>query len=142
MTGTQTTACARGSRRWESMKLKAVGVNPTTFLNASAEAQINAGAAYLAKQYGTFRNWPQAVAAYHNGRKFIEDWAAGAGPDYHSKEEIRKPYVGYGGDLRVLTTPKDIADSKNIMQHWDELRGELPYVFLGNANRYDKSRVP
>jgi soluble lytic murein transglycosylase-like protein len=140
-----TTAYNRGHKGIPQMgdaELRSVGVNPDTFLQASAETQINAGAAYLAKQYGTFRNWPHAVAAYHNGRKSIEDWVAGAGPGYESEDEVRKPYVSYSGDLRVLTSPEEIANSRNVMGQWEELRKQLPYIFLGNANRYDKAKTP
>jgi len=139
----RTTAYNRGHKGIPQMgddELRSVGVNPDTFLQASAETQINAGAAYLAKQYAWFRNWPQAVAAYHSGLPSIDRWLAGVGPGYHSDDERKKQYVDYGGNLRV-STPADMATKrdKDIMAQWAELRAELPYVFLGNANRYDVS---
>jgi len=115
--------------------LKEVGVNPDTFMKSSAETQINAGAAYLAKQYAVFRDWPKAVAAYHHGRRAIEEWSNGVGPGYHNKEEREKPYIDYSGNLRVLT-PQEIAKDRNLAR-WEELQKELPYVFVGDAHRYD-----
>jgi hypothetical protein len=95
--------------------LNAVGTTPAAFAKASPEAQINAGAAYLAQQYKAFRNWPKAVAAYHHGAGAMGWWFSGRGPR-----------------LEAVDHPAGDRDK------WAALQAELSYVFGGDPKQYDK----
>jgi hypothetical protein len=123
--------------------LRDVGVNPSTFGSATAAAQIDAGAAYLAQQYRRFGDWPRAVAAYHFGFPRIGDWSAGRGPNYDKiKERTENESAGFP-DAKLANREAE-AKTRAIKElgQWQELQGYLPYIFLGDPNRYDGVRKP
>jgi Transglycosylase SLT domain len=133
--------------------LKDVGVDPETFGRAGAAAQIDAGAAYLAQQHRRFGDWPRAVAAYHFGFPRIEAWLAGKAPtyenttqrkneesaDFRGKTEKARKGQKEGVEDREAEAEKR---AKNQMDQWAELQAYLPYIFLGDPSRYDRSRNP
>jgi soluble lytic murein transglycosylase-like protein len=133
--------------------LRSVGVDPATFARAGAAAQIDAGAAYLAQQYRTFGSWPKAVAAYQFGPGRVADWLSGKAPTY---ENIEQRKISESADYRGKTEAakkgkpeyqedREDAAEKNALRdlaQWKELQDYLPYMFLGDPNKYDRARGP
>jgi hypothetical protein len=123
--------------------LKDVGVDPETFGRAGAAAQIDAGAAYLARQYRRFGDWPRAVAAYHFGANRIEAWLAGRGITYDNiKRRTEGESASFpGAKLKDREKAAEKGARREFGQWW-ELQGYLPYIFLGDPSRYDRPRGP
>ena len=130
------------------------GVTIEALAAGTAKFQINAGAKYLAQQYSRFKDWPAAVAAYHSGYRTMDEWLHGSGPNFENERERRSDYVvsyrpqdkdgnrltGRWGLVREnMSDPKVVKQIKDDLDHWQELKGYLPYIFLGNPRRYDRA---
>lgn len=94
--------------------MKDIGLNTTTFDWTDAEAQINAGAAYLAKNYKIFKDWPKAVAGYHSGYYLMTRWFNGSSINY------------------------DKAASGKMKEQRSEMKAYLPYIFRGDPHAFDR----
>jgi len=131
--------------------LRDVGVDPRTFGRAGAAAQIDAGAAYLARQYRRFGDWPRAVAAYNLGAGNVESWLAGMAPTYDNiaqrREEETAAFRGRTGKPKDKETVEDRAKkseerAREQLGQWAQLQAYLPYIFLGDPAKYDNPRMP
>ncbi|MBV8410653.1 MAG: transglycosylase SLT domain-containing protein [Alphaproteobacteria bacterium] len=131
--------------------LRSVGVDPATFARAGAAAQIDAGAAYLAQQYRTFGYWPMAVAAYQFGPGRVANWLSGSGPTYENIEQrAQSESANYRGktDAPKERRKEEQEDREkkarekalDELKQWEELQAYLPYMFLGDPNKYDRAR--
>lgn len=98
-----------GISQMRTAAAKDVGTTREALVNGTAESQIEAGAKYLSQQYKRFGSWPKAVAAYHSGYPAMANWFGGRGPDYQVTKSAS----------------------------WRELERYLPYVFMGDPERYD-----
>ena len=130
--------------------LEEFGYTPETFTHASPETQINVGAAYLAKQYRFFQDWPKAAGAYHSGATRLSNWLKGYEADFESI-----PQRIAADSRKRLTTgvpPRPVSDevdkqvrqkrAKDEIDQWKELKGYFPYIFLGDPTRYDGPNNP
>ena len=82
-------SCQTRSRIWASIL--------NTFDYFNAEKSINAGAAFLAKYYGHFKDWPKAVAAYNWGIGNVHNWLQGdtrVGPDDETQTMLKDVFRG------------------------------------------------
>jgi hypothetical protein len=131
--------------------LRDVGMDPRNFGRAGAAAQIDAGAAYLARQYRRFGDWPRAVAAYNFGAGNIESWLAGKAPTYDNitqrSEEESAAFRGRTGKPNDKETVEDREKkseerAREQLGQWAQLQAYLPYIFLGDPARYDNPRMP
>jgi hypothetical protein len=131
--------------------LRDVGVDPGTFGRAGAAAQIDAGAAYLARQYRMFGDWPRAVAAYNFGAGNVENWLAGKAPTYDNIAQRRREesaaFRGKTGKPKDKETVEDREKkseerAREQLGQWAQLQAYLPYIFLGDPARYDNPRRP
>jgi len=125
--------------------------------SGTAEFQIDAGAKYLAQQFERFKDWPKAVAAYHSGHPTVGDWLNGSGPNFESEERRGAGYVQWddtskddkGKKLpskwRLIqpdpANPKVAARIATDARNWNELKEYLPYIFMGDPNRYDSGNA-
>ncbi|HZQ01748.1 MAG TPA: transglycosylase SLT domain-containing protein [Reyranella sp.] len=57
--------------------LQDLNIDPRKFSYSDAKSSIDAGAAYLARLYGQFKDWPKAVAAYNWGGGNLQKWLNG-----------------------------------------------------------------
>jgi len=110
--------------------LKDVGIDRKTFLKADAATQIDAGAAYLARQFDQFHDWPKAVASYHFGGPRLQTWLAGKGPDYQYTSQRIAMEID-----KENKPPKTKIDAE--LNQWRELEGYLPHIFIGDPERYN-----
>ena len=136
---------------------KSVGVTRDQLANGTAEFQIDAGAKYLAQQFAQAKNWPTAVAACHSGYGTVADWLNGSGPNFETDEQRREGYVHWDDESkdskgkklpsqwRLLqpnpANPKVAAQIATDVGNWNELKMYLPYMFLGDPNRYDSGNA-
>lgn len=117
--------------------LRDVHVDPWTFAEASAAAQIDAGAAYLASQYRRFGDWPRAVAGYHFGAGRLESWLAGKGLGFDNiKTRTEGESASFPGKTLAEREAAAEKNAKKELNQWLELQGYLLYVFLGDPGRY------
>jgi soluble lytic murein transglycosylase-like protein len=88
---------ARGIAQLMPDAVKDLGFDSNTFDYFNAEKSINAGAAFLAKYYGHFRDWPKTVAAYNWGIGNLHNWLQGdtrVGPDDETQTMLKHVYRG------------------------------------------------
>lgn len=133
---------AQGIPQMYDKALESIGLDYKSFHTIGPERQIDAGAKYLAQQYKQFGNWPQAVAAYHSGPGRMSDWFAGRGRDFDSVAGRMATYVPEGTTAAKKESNRQDAarNAGNRVEEWRELRSYLPYIFLGDPQRYDQPR--
>jgi hypothetical protein len=136
---------------------KSVGVTRDQLANGTAEFQIDAGAKYLAQQFAQAKNWPIAVAAYQSGYGTVADWLNGSGPNFETEEQRREGYVQWDdkskdrkgkkvpSQWRLIqpdpSNPKVATQITTDVSNWSKLKKYLPYMFLGDPNRYDSGNA-
>ncbi len=130
---------AQGIPQMFSGALIDVGLDPKTFSQIGPEKQIDAGAKYLAQKYAEFRDWSKAVAAYHSGAEQMREWLSGHGRDFDSATQRIASFASSDPNRakREIQRREEPKRARSAIQRWRELEGYLPYIFLGNPNRYD-----
>jgi soluble lytic murein transglycosylase-like protein len=104
---------ATGIAQLTPIAVKALGLDPRTFSYDDPKSSIDAGAAYLAQQYRSFKNWPKAVVAYNAGGPRLVGWLQGDGRDWS-------------------TVPEKQQDG-----WWREMNAHLQAVFRGQPEQFD-----
>jgi soluble lytic murein transglycosylase-like protein len=105
---------AIGIAQLTPVAVKALGLDPKTFIYRDPKSSIDAGAAYLAQRYRSLKNWPKAVAAYNAGEGAVTGWLAGYGRDWSN-------------------VPEEQQES-----WWKEMNAHLKAVFRGQPEQFDR----
>ena len=105
---------ARGIAQLTPIAVRAVGLNSSTFDYHDPKASIDAGAAYLAQLHKSFKDWPQAAAAYNFGPTALRNWLGGSGLDFEAL-----PY------------------EEQRRRRWQDMKTYLQYIFRGQPAAFD-----
>lgn len=102
---------AAGIAQLLPIALRELKIDPRNFSYSDPKSSIDAGAAYLGRLNGQFRDWPKSVAAYNWGEGSLKKWLNGwNGTDFITSVEGPKP----------------------------ETKATLYHVFRGNPNAFDR----
>lgn len=94
---------AEGIAQLTPSAIEELGLDPKTFQYFDPKTSIDTGAAYLARQYRRFGDWPSAVASYNAGWVWLTQWRSGeeklnnrkvASPSEETKTMLQRVFRG------------------------------------------------
>jgi soluble lytic murein transglycosylase-like protein len=89
---------AKGIAQLTPIAIKELGLDPKTFQYFDPKTSIDTGAAYLARLYRRFGDWPSAVGSYNAGPDWLTRWRNGQdkvnGPSSETKTMLQRVFRG------------------------------------------------